>query len=235
MKEIFKDIPGYEGSYQVSNKGRVKSLSRKIWRGKFWFKSKDKILNGCINDAGYIAVGLSLNKVSKKIYIHQLVAITFLNYKPDGTRELCVDHRNNISIENKLENLQIITSRENSSKDKKGYTSKYIGVHWCTSIKKYKSQIVFNKKDIHIGCFDDELEASRYYQNAVKAIENGEEIVLKRRKFTSKYKGVHLYKPSKKWKSYYRINGEQKYLGTFDTELEASNAYQNKLKQLNKI
>lgn len=68
MEEIWKDIQGYEGLYQVSNLGRVKSLKFK----------KDKMLNGGNNGNGYLFVGLSKNNKVKNHYVHRLVAIHFI-------------------------------------------------------------------------------------------------------------------------------------------------------------
>ncbi|KKK46069.1 hypothetical protein LCGC14_3164420, partial [marine sediment metagenome] len=75
-------------------------------------------------------------------------------------------------------------------------------------------------------------EVVKAYKLIKLELENGEEIVLKRKEYTSKYKGVYRCKGEKKWKSSYTINGEQKYIGSFLTEEEA---YNKLLKQLNKI
>ena len=109
--ENWKDIKGYEGIYQVSDLGRVKSLRY------------GNILNPYINSTGYKVVNLSENtkRVTKKV--HSLVAECFLNHTPNGYK-LVVDHINNVKTDNSLNNLQIITHRENCSKDKKGYSSK---------------------------------------------------------------------------------------------------------------
>jgi len=116
--EIFKDIPGYEGIYQVSDLGRVKSL-------KF---NKEKILKPGVNNHGYYTVVLCKGK-RKTINVHQLVAMAFLNHEPCGYNGLIVDHKDNNPLNNRLSNLQLISQRENTSKDKKG-SSKYTGVSW---------------------------------------------------------------------------------------------------------
>lgn len=58
MKEIWKDISGFENYYQVSNLGRVKSLSRQIYNGKGYYTSSEKILKGHVITNGYIQVEL---------------------------------------------------------------------------------------------------------------------------------------------------------------------------------
>ena len=88
----------------------------------------------------------------------------FLNHKPN--KEFVVDHINNIKLDNRLENLQLITQRENSSKDRKG-TSVYRGVSWAKQNKKWIAQITINKKKINLGYFTIELNASKAYNLAL--------------------------------------------------------------------
>ena len=71
IQEIWKDIPGYEGLYQVSNFGRVKSFKNKT----------EKILKLSICSHGYYVITI---RTYKKIRVHQLVAMAFLNHKPNG-------------------------------------------------------------------------------------------------------------------------------------------------------
>ena len=99
MKEIFKDIPGYQGYYQVSNIG-------------------------------------------------------------------------NIRTNNNLSNLQIISNRENCSKDNINNSSEYTGVHWHKPSKRWRSQIRINNVKKHLGMFDTEIDAHNAYIEAVKNINN---------------------------------------------------------------
>ena len=156
--EIWKDIKDYEGLYQVSNLGRVKSL-------KF---GKERILSAATNATGYSLVALCNGK-TKAITAHQLVAMAFLNHKPCGYK-LVVDHINTIKTDNRLENLQVITNRENSSKDKKKGTSKYVGVSWYKRCKKWKAQMLIKGKYKTLGYFKTELEASEAYQLKLETI-----------------------------------------------------------------
>lgn len=170
QKEIFKDIPGYEGLYQISNLGRVKSLPRKMWSSRVFYYSKEKFLKCSINTRGYNGVELRKDNKGKKYDIHQLLAYTFLNHKPSGM-SLVVDHIDNNKTNNSLENLQIVTHRVNTSKDKKG-SSKYTGVSWHKNAKKWSAQIYFNGKLNHLGLFNCELKASLVYQNKLKELNN---------------------------------------------------------------
>ena len=73
MKEVFNDVPGYEGMYQVSNLGRVKSLSRKVKNGMRLRTIKERILKPNVADHGYLNVALCNGK-SKTFHIHQLTS-----------------------------------------------------------------------------------------------------------------------------------------------------------------
>lgn len=159
QEEIWKDIPNYEGHYQVSNLGRVKSLKHGKEKLKSIFKKKD----------GYYGLNLYKNNKHKNAKIHRLVAIAFLNHDYQKTR-LVVDHINNKKDDNRLENLQLITYRENSSKDKKGWSSKYVGVSWHAAANKWSSHIRFKEKNIYLGVFKNEIDASNAYQRKLKEI-----------------------------------------------------------------
>jgi hypothetical protein len=175
VEEIWKDIPGYEGMYQVSNLGNVKSLSRKLIKGKNIFFSKEIILKLTISIWGYLRISLSKELITKKFTVHQLVAMAFLNHKPCG-HKLVVDHINDDKLDNRLENLQIITNRENCFKTQGKGTSNYKGVSWDKRAKRWQARIYFNGKNKNLGTFKTELEASNIYQNKLKEIQNGRHI-----------------------------------------------------------
>ena len=91
--EIWKDVPGYEGMYQCSTSGRVKSLSRfkKNHSKKQYIPERILALN---KSDDYYVITLSNNLVKKTFRVHQLVAITFLNHKPNGHKTE-IDHIDN--------------------------------------------------------------------------------------------------------------------------------------------
>ena len=158
--EEFRDIIGYEGLYQISNFGRVKS---------FHF-NRETILKTRVNSSGYFHCTLSNANKKKDCFIHQLVAITFLNHTPCG-HKLVVDHINDNKLDNRLENLQLITNRENTCKTQGRYSSKYKGVTFCKRTKKWIAQIhLLDKKQKKLGYFNCELQASFAYENKLKEL-----------------------------------------------------------------
>lgn len=184
--EVWKDIKGYEGLYQVSNKGRVKSLKRKVPRGNYFYSVNEKLLKDAPNTGGYLAVSLWKNNKGKTFSIHSLVAIAFLNHKPKGY-ELVIDHIDENKKNNNLSNLRLVTNRFNTTRNKNNHSSKYIGVHWHKSYKKWQSLIIINGKREYLGRYDNEYDAHLAYQKALSLIENnknitGEEFKIKIKK-----------------------------------------------------
>ena len=123
MKEIWKDVNGYEGFYQVSNLGRVKSLDR-IVKNKGLIKKESFIKKGRILKqrtskskgliTGYYRVLLTKEKVGKNFCVHKLVAEAFI---PNPENKPQVDHINTIISDNRVENLKWVTSKENNRND----------------------------------------------------------------------------------------------------------------------
>ena len=156
MKEVFKSIPNYEGIYEVSNLGRVKSF----------YMNKETILKSPIDKAGYHLLRLSKGGVAKTYKVHQLVAMAFLGHTPCGYKAV-VNHIDFDKLNNNANNLEIVTSRQNSNQRHIKSSSKYTGVVWVKNNQKWKSQIRINGEVISLGHFDDELLASDAYQVAL--------------------------------------------------------------------
>lgn len=110
MEEIWKDIKGYEGYYQISNRGRVKSLARKTKYQNTTRELKEKIKSTFISTNGYERVELSKDNSNKKYNIHRLVAEAFIT-KIEGKE--FVNHINGIKTDNGVENLEWCSQSEN--------------------------------------------------------------------------------------------------------------------------
>ena len=109
--EVWKDIENYEGYYQVSNLGRVKSLSRIMWNGKVWWQSPEKILKERWGNSGhYATVSLRKDGKSKTQTIHRLVANAFVK-KVEGKKY--INHIDENKANNTANNLEWVTPSEN--------------------------------------------------------------------------------------------------------------------------
>lgn len=111
MYEIWKDIKGYEGYYQVSNTGKIKTLEHNIIRhnGKR-LTIKEKILNGSKDTKGYLQVELKKDGKRNIKFIHRLVAETFIE---NPNNKLQVNHINGDKSNNGIDNLEWVTCSEN--------------------------------------------------------------------------------------------------------------------------
>jgi len=168
--EIWKTIKDYKGYYEVSNLGRVKSIKRigMLRKGLHPITYKEKILKPSKDGFGYLIVSLSKNNIKKTFKIHNLVTIEFLNHKKCGFK-IVVDHIDGNKQNNNLNNLQLISQRENSSK--KITKSKFgTGVTYDKKSNKYLSRIYINGVREYLGYFKNELEAKEAYFNKLKTI-----------------------------------------------------------------
>jgi hypothetical protein len=154
MNEIWKDIKGYEGMYQISNIGRVKSLKR-ITR----FKNRDsvrieeeKILKLAKHHKGYLKAQLRKNDKLKRYFIHRLVAEAFI---PNPHNKETVNHKDGDKSNNTVENLEWMTNQENM---KHAYDTG-IRNNDKVSVAKYKPVAQFTKDGTLISTFVSVKEA----------------------------------------------------------------------------
>ena len=116
MEEIWRDIKGYEGLYQVSNLGRVKSLDHFIIQKDRWGNDGKRLYKGKILTpklrGGYLHIGLWKNHKRKGYSIHRLVWTTFNGEIPKG---LQVNHIDENPLNNCVWNLNLMTSKENNN------------------------------------------------------------------------------------------------------------------------
>lgn len=179
--EIWKDIDGYEGLYQVSNRGRVKALN-------FARSGKEGIIKQQTNHKGYNVVYLSRDDIRKTFKVHRLVALAFI---PNIENKLCVDHINTIRNDNRVENLRWVTHKENCNNEltkehmsgtkksckprtrRKGYTSKKKGFVTSNELRIKISRGMGGRKILCLTTgeiFETASEASRKYNVGVSKI-----------------------------------------------------------------
>ena len=106
MNEIWKDISGYAGIYQISSLGRVKSLSR-ISNNR---TLSEKLLTPSLSNSGYACICLSNNKYKKYSFIHRIIAQSFIP-NPMGKKQ--VNHIDGVKANNSIDNLEWATNSEN--------------------------------------------------------------------------------------------------------------------------
>ena len=110
MREVWKDLMDYEGLYQISNLGRLKSLDRVV-RYKYSDRIfKGKVHNPPVGSNGYMTVCLTVNNKSKTLSLHRLVAKHFVP-NPDNMRE--VNHIDGNKTNNRADNLEWVSSSQN--------------------------------------------------------------------------------------------------------------------------
>lgn len=132
--EEWKDIKGYEGLYQASKHGRVKSLDRVDSRGH---KRKEKIITLCVDKDGYMNVNLSKNGKMKSFRVHRLVLSAFVGVCPERMQGC---HNDGNPANNRLENLRWGTHKENISDKKLHGTEQYGEKHGRTKLKNQQVQ-----------------------------------------------------------------------------------------------
>lgn len=109
MMEEWRDVPGYEGLYQVSDAGRVRRIDSIAGSVKPRPR-KGRLLALVIARTGYPVVSMCRNNKRVQRLVHGLVALAFLGPRPSG---LCINHKNGIKTDNRVENLEYCTPREN--------------------------------------------------------------------------------------------------------------------------
>jgi hypothetical protein len=228
MEEIYKDIPGFEGKYQVSNFGNIKTIERvTILNDGRKFYYKDKVLICTPDLKGYPKIRLqnfNPNYGSTR-RVHSLVWEVFGDGTTISFPNRVIDHIDRNKKNNHINNLRIISNRENAfnRKDNK----EFIGVRKSNKSDNYTCRIWVNDKDYHLGTFKTQEEAFERYNEALSHIDTDFlewyetiETPQKNNSIDSKI-GVHKGKTNGTYRSSIGFKSKTYTLGTFKSELDA--------------
>lgn len=216
MNEIFVDIVGYEGYYQVSNLGRVKRLIGQ-------YCTKERILKPTLTKDGYLRISLCNRNNNKRVYIHQIVAQAFL---PNPNNHPCINHKdenkqNNFvwvnddgSVDESKSNLEYCTVNYNNnygSRNKRiGETCKKIGLYEKVAQSNKENGVYKKLAEIHKkNCSKPILQYSldgeliTEYESLMEVERNG----FCRQNVTACCQGKYRYAHDYIWR--YKKNDEQ--------------------------
>ena len=113
MDEIWKDVPYYEGIYQASTRGRIRSLDRVSQRDNYYLHDINlagRVFKPTVHESGYVRTPLRKNGVTKFFYVHNIIAATFLGVRTPNTD---VDHIDHNRQNNNISNLRYLSIKEN--------------------------------------------------------------------------------------------------------------------------
>lgn len=152
-KEYWKDIPGYEGMYQCSTYGNVRSLDRYIQghSGKYQFKKGQDIIPRK-NKNGYLQFALNKDSERKMVYVHIIIAETFL--KKDNLCKCTVNHKDGNKINNSVDNLEWCSYSQNNK-------------HAYDELHRNVSKEGARRKEIYF--IDTKTKSMKYYESIAEA------------------------------------------------------------------
>jgi hypothetical protein len=162
---------GFETNIEVTKCAKVRKVKTNWYGNHFNSKIGEVDFSKLKLDShGYIRLGIQINGLEKKsVRLHQLIAAAFLDYEFNGSK-LVIDHIDSNPLNNNIDNLRIVTFRENVSKEKTIKSGLPVGVWFDKSRNKYFSQIYINNKHFKLGRFNTIEEASNAYHNKLKSL-----------------------------------------------------------------
>jgi hypothetical protein len=155
MAENWTPTYNYEDNYLVSDLGRIKSLKT------------NKILKSIDHNQGYLYVNLYSNRKGKPLLVHRLVLQSFTE---DHKRE--VNHKNGDKKDNRLINLEWVSSSENKQHRYQTLSKSQHGVSWKKDRNKWKAYYYIKGKQIHLGYFNTKKEALEARKKGVEHYKN---------------------------------------------------------------
>lgn len=223
--EQWKPVKGAEGTYEYSNFGRVKSLSRDIENGPgMTYRSKEFIKTLSKTSTGYIFTAVRINNKNYSLYKHML---TWQWHNGDIPKGHHIHHINEDKNNNDISNLELQPVRSHMHLHKRASENSVQGVSYAKAKGKFTSGIGCNGKKIALGTFNTQEEAKAAYDKALQQFRDGVDMneAYPKKKGFNKYPGISYNKIHKKWVANIRLSlGKWKYIGLFETEDEALEA-----------
>lgn len=171
-KEEWKEVVGFEGLYEVSSFGDVRSLDRVVkHRQSGYITLKGRVKKKNLDKSGYFRVTLSKNGNGGNRLVHQLVAEAFLGHKRVGMNKV-INHIDSNKINNSIFNLEITSHRDNCIHRSlnQNNSSRYVGVSFAKNQNKWVAKIRVDGISNHLGYFDNEIDASQAYINKLETL-----------------------------------------------------------------
>jgi hypothetical protein len=153
MSEIWKTVTDFEGLYEVSSLGRVRKM----------MKDGNHLIRKLNEDRkGYLWIYLSKDNKRKYYKIHRLVAAEFI-----GKSKQLIHHINEDKKDNRPENLEYVSDRENSNHYRRRFGKYMTGVFRYKEGRKFYSRAFINGVKTYLGAFDTEIEAHQAYLSKI--------------------------------------------------------------------
>ena len=209
MKEEWRKVFDHK-NYEVSNLGNVKSLKY----------GREKILKAIKQTNGCFSVRLD----GKNKSIHNLVAEEFMGYKINNLT--LVDHVDGNKLNNRLDNLDIISPRSKKSSYKSETSSVYKGVCFLKRSNKWNASIQVKGTRVYLGCFEEEEDAHEAYKIAVDNLNGGQDVIGLDRKSKHGLDNIKFNRSSRMWDTYINYKGKNMLIGSFKKEDNGLEAYQ---------
>ena len=192
MKEEWRDIKGFEGKYQISSLGRVKSLDTERNVGKFNGKylNKGRVLKQGLNGTGYFRAYFILNRVRFSLFIHRLVAEHFIE-NPNNLP--IINHKDGNKLNNNLYNIEMCTVRYN--------TLHAFDNNLCLSLEGENTHLNKYSKEFVQQVYDELEHVKRYPNGKIKA---GELILIADKLGTTRHVIKNYSRNRKIWKHLFR-------------------------------
>ena len=185
IEEIWKPVVGYEGLYEVSSYGRVRSLDKYVkYKSKGYRLHRGRILTGSISRCGYIMCHIRVNEVSKYYLVHRLVAEAFI---PNLDNLSCINHKDEDKTNNCVENLEWCSHRYNNT--------------YGTRKERFRNTML--ERGHWTGLSREEYCKKWYQENKEKRREYNQENKEKKRDYNKKYNQENRDKIRDYKKQYY--------------------------------